>query len=97
MNAISFGAVVRERPGIVSDESKPGQPLDAAWIVLDAANEITSGRLNAGREQRTSGELGRVRANLLPAQRRAALLLLVHGRLHRGGLPIAHAGGPGAL
>jgi hypothetical protein len=40
MNAISFGPVVRERPGMVSDESKPGQPLDAAWIVLDAANDL---------------------------------------------------------
>ena len=40
MNAISFGAVVRERPGMVSDEPKPDQPLDAAWIVLEAANDL---------------------------------------------------------
>jgi hypothetical protein len=40
MNAISFGAVLRKRPGMVSDESKPDQPLDAAWIVLEAANDL---------------------------------------------------------
>jgi hypothetical protein len=40
MNAISFGAVLRKRPGMVSDESKPDQTLDAAWIVLEAANDL---------------------------------------------------------
>jgi hypothetical protein len=40
MNAISFGAVVRKRPDMVSDRSKPDQPLDAAWIVLEAANDL---------------------------------------------------------
>jgi len=40
MNAISFGAVVRKRPDMVSDQSKLGQPLDAAWIVLEAANDL---------------------------------------------------------
>ena len=39
----------------------------------------------------------RLRADLLPADRRAALLLLVHRRLHRDGLPVADAGGAGAL
>ena len=34
----------------------------------------------------------RLRADLLPADRRAALLLLVHRRLHRDGLPVADAG-----
>lgn len=38
MNAISFGA--RKRPGIASDEPKPDKPLDAAWIVLEAANDL---------------------------------------------------------
>ena len=33
----------------------------------------------------------RLRADLLPADRRAALLLLVHRRLHRDGLPVAAA------
>jgi hypothetical protein len=40
MNAISFGAVVRKRPDMVSDQSKLDQPLDAAWIVLEAANDL---------------------------------------------------------
>ena len=40
MNAISFGAVLRERPDMVSDEPKPEQSLDAAWIVLEAANDL---------------------------------------------------------
>jgi hypothetical protein len=38
MNAISFGA--RKLPGIVSEEPKPDQPVDAAWIVLEAANDL---------------------------------------------------------
>ena len=33
----------------------------------------------------------RLRADLLPADRRAALLLLVHRRVHRDGLPVADA------
>jgi hypothetical protein len=37
MNAISFA--IRKRPGIVSDE-QPDQPVDAAWIVLEAANDL---------------------------------------------------------
>jgi hypothetical protein len=36
MNAISFG--MRNRPGI--DEQKPVNPLNAAWIVLEAANDL---------------------------------------------------------
>jgi hypothetical protein len=40
MNAISFGAVIRKRPDMVSDQSKLDQPLDAAWIVLEAANDL---------------------------------------------------------
>ena len=40
MNAISFGAVVRKRPGMDSDQSKGDQPLDAAWLVLEAANDL---------------------------------------------------------
>jgi hypothetical protein len=38
MNEISFG--VRKRPGIVSDEAKLDQAVDAAWIVLEAANDL---------------------------------------------------------
>jgi hypothetical protein len=34
MNAISFGA--RKRPGDSSDD----KPLDTAWIVLEAANDL---------------------------------------------------------
>ena len=38
MNAISFG--IPNRPGVGSDESKPENPLNAAWIVLEAANDL---------------------------------------------------------
>jgi hypothetical protein len=38
MNGISFGAVAHERSGMISDESN--KPLDAAWIVLEAANDL---------------------------------------------------------
>ena len=38
MNALSFGS--RQRPAVASDEPKPEQPLDAAWIVLEAANDL---------------------------------------------------------
>jgi hypothetical protein len=38
MKAISSGA--RERSGIVVGEPKPDKPLDAAWNVLEAANDL---------------------------------------------------------
>jgi hypothetical protein len=39
MNATTFGT--RGRPsGPPSSESNPEQPLDAAWIVLEAANDL---------------------------------------------------------
>ena len=42
MDAIStdFGAGARERPGQVFDRSNPDRPLDTAWIVLEAANDL---------------------------------------------------------
>ena len=40
MNAMSPGAIAGERLGIISDEPKPDKPLDAAWIVLEAANDL---------------------------------------------------------
>ena len=44
MNAISFGTAVRRPPGVTSDEAKPeaksDKPCDAAWIVLEAANDL---------------------------------------------------------
>lgn len=36
MNAIAFGAVTRD----VADQPKPDTPLNAAWIVLEAANDL---------------------------------------------------------
>jgi hypothetical protein len=39
MNAMTFGT--RRRPGgSASGETNPEQPLDAAWIVLEAANDL---------------------------------------------------------
>lgn len=40
MNAMSLGAIAGERLGTVSNEPKPDTPLDAAWIVLEAANDL---------------------------------------------------------
>jgi hypothetical protein len=40
MNAIAFGTAAPDRLGIVSNDPKPDQPLDAAWIVLEAANDL---------------------------------------------------------
>jgi hypothetical protein len=40
MNAIASGPVPRDRLVIVSNDSKPDQPLDAAWMVLEAANDL---------------------------------------------------------
>jgi hypothetical protein len=40
MNAISFGAVARKRVTINTGEQKPEPPLDAAWNVLEAANDL---------------------------------------------------------
>ena len=36
MNEVPFG--LRKRPG--SDEPKPENPLNAAWLVLEAANDL---------------------------------------------------------
>jgi hypothetical protein len=38
MNAFSFGA--RQRTGPASDEPRHDRPVDAAWIVLEAANDL---------------------------------------------------------
>lgn len=38
MNELSFDA--GSHPGTASDESKTDKPLDAAWIVLEAANDL---------------------------------------------------------
>ena len=38
MNASSFGA--RKRPGNSCDASQLDKPLDTAWIVLEAANDL---------------------------------------------------------
>jgi hypothetical protein len=38
MNA--FGTVAGERQGIICNDSWPDQPMDVAWIVLEAANDL---------------------------------------------------------
>ena len=48
-------------------------------------------------QQWSHAQLRRLCAHLLPAERRAALLLLVHRRLHRERLLVADAGGAGAF
>jgi hypothetical protein len=40
MNATAFGTVAQDRTGAVSDEPTPDKSLDAAWNVLEAANDL---------------------------------------------------------
>jgi hypothetical protein len=40
VNAISFGAARRQRPGIAADAPKPDGAQDPAWAVLEAANDL---------------------------------------------------------
>jgi hypothetical protein len=40
MNAMSFGARARPLPGMNFDQPRPDTPLDAAWMVLEAANDF---------------------------------------------------------
>lgn len=40
MNAISFGRAARDRLAMVSSDPKPDKPLDMAWLVLEAANDL---------------------------------------------------------
>ena len=46
MNPISFGTAVRKGPGVTSEEARSevksdaSKPCDAAWIVLEAANDL---------------------------------------------------------
>jgi len=40
MNAIPFGTATRRRFGGASDEPRPDNPSDTAWIVLEAANDL---------------------------------------------------------
>ena len=40
MNAFSFGSAARERPDVNTDEPRQEKPLDAAWLVLEAANDL---------------------------------------------------------
>jgi hypothetical protein len=40
MNAMSFGSRASPRPVRNSDEPRPDTPLDAAWMVLEAANDL---------------------------------------------------------
>jgi hypothetical protein len=40
MNALPFD--IRKRPGMTSDEPRSDQPVDAAWIVLEAANDLAT-------------------------------------------------------
>jgi hypothetical protein len=39
-SAMTFGAAARKRPGVVSDEPQADKSLDAAWLVLEAANDL---------------------------------------------------------
>jgi hypothetical protein len=39
MSAIPFGTAPR-RLGALSDEQRPENPMDSAWLVLDAANDF---------------------------------------------------------
>ena len=40
MNGIPFGAAAHERLGMIADQPKSDKPSDAAWIVMEAANDF---------------------------------------------------------
>jgi hypothetical protein len=40
MSALTFGTAAHQRFGKAPDEPKTEKPLDAAWIVLEAANDL---------------------------------------------------------
>jgi hypothetical protein len=40
MNTTSFGAAARQRAATAADEPSQTNPSDAAWIVLEAANDL---------------------------------------------------------
>lgn len=40
MDSISFGTSVRKCTGENPEGRNPDQPLDAVWVVLDAANDL---------------------------------------------------------
>jgi hypothetical protein len=40
MNATLFGRAASQRPGMTSNEPKSDQSSDAAWMVLEAANDF---------------------------------------------------------
>jgi hypothetical protein len=42
MNTISFdsGTDAPKHPGVVAERSNPDRPLDTAWMVLEAANDL---------------------------------------------------------
>jgi hypothetical protein len=40
MNINVFGTTARKRNGMASKETTSDNPLDAAWVVLEAANDL---------------------------------------------------------
>jgi hypothetical protein len=40
MNVMSFGTDAGERPGMRSEQPQPDGSMDAAWVVLEAANDL---------------------------------------------------------
>lgn len=40
MNAFPFSGAAGERPGHAVEELKPNASVDAAWMVLEAANDL---------------------------------------------------------
>ena len=40
MNAMSFGSRTRPGPSTNPGEPRPDTPLEAAWVVLEAANDL---------------------------------------------------------
>jgi hypothetical protein len=40
MNAIPFGKAAGQRLDSIGDEPRPDKPLDMAWNVLEAANDL---------------------------------------------------------
>jgi len=43
MSAIAFGTAARRNVGVAAHEPRPDKPVDAAWNVLEAANDLGDG------------------------------------------------------
>ena len=87
-----------QRLALSPDELRPGGHRHSRRSCRSWARGLATSRSSASRcSRRGRTPIRRLRPHVLPAERRAALLLLVHRRLHRDGVSLAHQRGTGAV